>query len=106
VVAVTLRVSTTSDSGAMSDASGEIWQVTAFDRPSLFTMVPSNMGASPVAANLGPVVLSMTYSWSLPINLVAANAPVYLAIEPVSADSIRYWNTKGAVPPELVIDLQ
>jgi len=52
------------------------------------------------------VVLSMTYSWSLPINLVAANAPVYLAIEPVSADSIRYWNTKGAVPPELVIDLQ
>jgi len=62
------------------------------------------MGGSAIAANLGPVDVSMTYTWTLPSTIVVANAPVYLGLEPVTTDAPRYWNTKGMAPPELVID--
>ena len=76
-----------------------------YKRQSLFLAIPSNVGASPLAGDLGSVVSSMTYSWSLPKKLVAPNAPVYLGLEPLSSNASWYWNAKGMVPPELVIDL-
>jgi hypothetical protein len=106
VTAVTLYLSTTTDPNAGSDKSGSIWQVSAFDRPDLFGKVPSNVGNKPVADDLGTVNDLTTYKWSLPATLVAANTPLYLGLAPNSKDSARYWNTIGAKPPELVIDLQ
>jgi hypothetical protein len=102
---ITLQLTTTSDSMAPSDKSGEIWEVGMFDHNTLTGSVPANMVS--VAGDLGAVVKSTTYSWNLlPTSLAGPGKSVYLQLLPLSSDFALYWGKDGTTPPKLIIDAQ
>jgi len=86
--------------------SGEVWEVTGFDRPSLFATVPSNVGGGPLAPAQGPLVNGQEVVFQLPPSLIVASAPVYLGLRPLSSDAPFYWNNSGTSPPQLHVEYQ
>jgi hypothetical protein len=105
VTAVTLRVTATSDAKAPGPSSGEIFRSSPFDLSTLATTTPTRVG-SPIAPSQGAVLRLEPVEWPLPVGIVAASSPVFLEINPLDDDGVNYWNSDGANPPELIIDLQ
>lgn len=103
--AVTLRLTTLSDPAtqANSDNSGQIWRVTPFDAASLGMAQPTNIGGV-IGMGLGPVEVGKDYYWGLPVDLLAPDSPVFLALDTKSDDGARYWNDHGTVPPLLIVN--
>lgn len=106
VTSVTLRLTVTSQMGADSSQSGDIWEVETFTRQDLFGTVPAQVGAAPLSPSQGAVVQDQLVESTLPNGSVAANAPITLGVFQAVTDGVDYWNLNGAVPPELVIDYE
>jgi hypothetical protein len=103
VTSVKLRMTTTSDTKAVADNSGVIWQVLTFTRASLAVSEPAQVGGSPIAGSQGSVIKNQDVLWPLPTTIVSS---VFLEITTPSADGTNYWNQTGTRPPRLLIDLQ
>jgi hypothetical protein len=103
VDSVELLLSVPVFAGAESTNSGEVWQVTEFDRAALFTAAPDKVGASPLAGSVGAVAQGQTVSFQLPSTLVSAGGTVYLGVFPLSTNGVDYFNSLGTVPPALLI---
>ena len=104
VTALTLRLVATNEFKADSSNSGEVWQVTPFNLSDLSSKVPSKVGSTALAGDLGAVVQNQTMDWKLPVTIATPNAPVYLGVYPTTDDGVNYWNSKGLKPPTLIID--
>lgn len=96
-----LTVTTASLAGAGS--SGDVWQVTMFDKASLYITEPTKVGTLPIAPAQANVTNLQVVSFSIPTSLVAAGGQVYLGIITTSNDGVEYWNLDGATPPRLVV---
>jgi hypothetical protein len=100
----TLRVRVTAIMGAESNQTGELWQVQPFTRSDLFVATPAPVGASPIAADQGPVALSELVSFAVPTSLISPNGSVFLGLLPLTTNGVDYYNANGAEPPVLVVD--
>ncbi len=78
VTAVTLSLKVGSQGGNESNSTGDVWRVSAFTRPALFSGVPSKVGSTPVAGDLGAASLGATITFTLPSGLPQASTPLYL----------------------------
>jgi len=101
---VVLRLVAPNIPQAQSDSSGEIWKVTPFTEDSLWMGQPEPIGSAPLAGDVGATEPTQEHYWSLPLDLVAPGAPVFLAIDNPSEDSVDYWNDDGEDPPLLIIN--
>lgn len=100
---VLLRLRVPTLMGSDSDQTGDVWQVTEFTRADLFGSEPSNVGSSPVAANLGATPQGALVEFTLPSALVAVDESVFLALRPLSANGVDYIDSEGVEPPALVV---
>lgn len=102
VTSVTLRM-TASPAGS-SDDTGDIFQVTAFDRADLFSTgtLPSTVGG--LAGSQGTLPNNAVIDWPLPTTVAVPGQSVYLRVHPLSGDGARYVNTDGAAAPQLIVD--
>ncbi len=103
VTKVELELTATPTAGSDGPQAGEIWRVSSFTRPALFSSAPSKQGGAALAASQGPVAASQVVTWTLPNSAVQANASLYLGVFATSLNGVRYYNTKGASPPKLSI---
>ncbi len=91
-------------SPASSDHSGEVWTVSTFTRPDLFKAVPAKVAK--VATDLGAVAANATVKWTLPNNTVSANTAACFGVFTSSTNGADYQNTKGSIPPRLLVTYQ
>jgi len=103
---VHFQLTVTSDNLAPSGTSGSIWQVAMFDKPSLSTTVPANVGSAAIAPAQANVTNLQVVTFSIPTTLVTAGSSLYLGIITTSQDGVNYWNLDGANPPRLVVTIK
>lgn len=101
VTALVLRVHTSDAVNAFTDHAGEVWRVESFDEASLAVATPAPIGADPLAADIGAVAVSSVAQWSLPSDILVADAMLYLAIVPLSENGADYLDAASASPPTL-----
>lgn len=106
VTSVSLSLTVGSNPGNESDSTGDVWRVASFTRAALFSAVPSKVGSSPLAGDLGAAAQGGTITFTLPSNLPQASTPVYLGVFAASTNGTDYQNAKGGSPPTLKIDYQ
>jgi len=106
VTSLKLRLVATSDAKAGASNTGQIWRVGSFTRQSLFSTIPSRIGAAPIALTQGTVDQLQVIHWTLPVSVAVANGGVFLELETTSSDGTNYWNLTGPNPPRLIIDMQ
>jgi len=87
-----------------SSSSGEVYTVTPFVRPDLFSKVPDKQAL--VGANKGTVSTLETVSWSLDPSLAAAQDVLCFGVFPTNIDGAYYYNALGATPPRLHVVYQ
>jgi hypothetical protein len=87
---------------AAGDQTGVLWQVAAFDRTSLFTTAPANVGAAPLGADQGTVNPGDVVTWPLDVGLLSAT-DLHFGIRPTTSGGIYYWNLNGSQPPKLIV---
>ncbi len=103
VDSVRLRLRTSGEERSDSDDSGTVWECEAWDRASLPDGPPDKVGSAPVAVSVGAVGLDEEVVFNLVGLIVAANTPVYLAVETGSIDGVDYLDERSATPPTLVV---
>jgi hypothetical protein len=82
-----------------SDASGEIWRVTAFDESVLVDEPPDMMGDAPLAGDQGGVGAGDHVTWELDVAGVEGAEILFVAIVPNSDDGLRYFvDAEGRSP--------
>lgn len=93
-----------SDTSDGSGSTGELWTTEPFDLADLSSADPATLEL--VGDDLGVARLGAEVIWSVPIDLVSAGEPLYLAIVPLATDGVDLWNASSATPPRLVITAQ
>ncbi|MBE7484048.1 MAG: hypothetical protein HS104_29280 [Polyangiaceae bacterium] len=104
IINVELVVRAGTSTGAASDHTGEVWTVSPFTRPDLFSSVPAKVAK--VANDLGAVASGATITWTIPSSTISAGAPACFGIFTNSTNGVDYQNTKGNTPPRLLVTYQ
>jgi hypothetical protein len=105
ISAVTLRMRVGNQNASDSPMSGEINLVTCFTLADLSSVAPAKQGVV-ISPNQGAVAEDEVVDFPLPVSTVTASQPVCLGIYALNFDGVDYVNTKGANPPQLIIDYQ
>lgn len=104
VTKVEVEAKALTGTSAASDSSGQVWSVSTFTRPDLFTAVPTK--GTLLAGSVGAVASGATVKWTLPTTSVTAGNPACFGIYPVSTNGVDYQNAKGTSPPRLIVSYQ
>ncbi len=105
IQSATLRLTVGTYSQAQGDTTGELWEVALFTRPDLFNGEPAIVGTA-LAGDQGVADPGTTVDWPVPVNLIAADTPVFLSVVPISYNSVGYENLAGTHPPRLIVRYQ
>ena len=100
--ALELHMTIADAAAASGDQTGVLWGVTPFDRASLFTTEPSNVGGTPLGPDQGSVTQGDVVVWPLDLGLLAST-DLHFGVRPTTTGGIYYWNLNGAQPPKLVV---
>jgi hypothetical protein len=92
------------DASDGSGSTGELWTTEPFDLTDLSSAAPATLEL--VGDDLGVARLGAEVIWPVPLDLVIAGEPLYLAIVPLATDGIDLWDASSANPPRLVITAQ
>jgi hypothetical protein len=99
IVSAELVLVVGSETNDASGSTGELWTVESFDLAALMVGYPAALEL--VGADLGPVRLGDEIVWSLPAELVEADASLHLAIVPVATDGLDVLDGNSDMPPRL-----
>jgi hypothetical protein len=86
-----------------SDASGEVWRIVPFGLADLSVGNPANVGAQPIAQDLGAVTPGTAVQWTLLPSDIAPDGNLYVAIRPTTSDGVRYFGNSGTTPMRLEV---
>ena len=102
IVEVRLRLHTL----PMTDSvqTGEIWVVEPFTPMSIEMALPLQLGAGPLAPNMGASLGDVDVVWVLPSDAVTANTDMYLGVFSVSNDGVDFYTHLGPSPPVIEVE--
>jgi hypothetical protein len=105
IVSATYEMTITDYTNSGSSSSGEVFEVSTFTRPDLFSVAPTKVGGV-IGANQGTVAALETVSWQLPLATPAGKETLCLGVFPTNIDGAYYYNVAGTTPPRLRIDYE
>jgi hypothetical protein len=105
IVSAQYEMTITDYTNSGSTSSGEVFEVSTFTRPDLFTAAPTKQGGV-IGQNKGTVATLETVSWQLPLTTPAGKEALCLGVFPTNIDGAYYYNTLGTTPPRLRIDYE
>lgn len=102
IVEVRLRLHTL----PMTDSpqTGEVWAVESFTPMSIETVLPAQVGAAPLAPDMGASLGDVDVVWVLPNDAVTPNADAYLGIFPIDTDGVDFYSHLGPSPPVIEVE--
>lgn len=105
IVSAQYEMTITDYTNSGSSSSGEVFEVSTFTRPDLFSTAPTKQGGV-IGQNQGTVATLETVSWQLPLTTPAGKEALCLGVFPTNNNGAYYYNALGTTPPRLRIDYE